>query len=186
MATKKTSKGGGKSGSKTGAKGASKKGAANKGAGKKSAGKAAVKSGGRKSAGKHVRTCPRRYLLAILACWGSSSLAVTLVAFAHIHELSIAEQTTEKRGVFVARVTADIDTLSHFTEWGGMAWLLSLALMIGSLALMLAYSWRLTIPVLVLTILLSPLGFLGYLLLRIPFRREAGQPGRDAQAAVAR
>ncbi len=73
-------------------------------------------------------------------------------AFAHIHELSIAEQTTEKRGVFVARVTADIDTLSHFTEWGGMAWLLSLALMIGSLALMLAYSWRLTIPVLVLTI----------------------------------
>ena len=73
-------------------------------------------------------------------------------AFAHIHDLSIAEQTTEKRGVFVARVTADIDTLSHFTEWGGMAWLLSLALMIGSLALMLAYSWRLTIPVLVLTI----------------------------------
>ena len=41
-------------------------------------------------------------------------------AFAHIHELSIAEQTTEKRGVFVARVTADIDTLSHFTEWA--AW----------------------------------------------------------------
>jgi hypothetical protein len=41
-------------------------------------------------------------------------------------------------------------------------------------------------PVLVLTILLSPLGFLGYLLVRIPFRREAGQPGRDAQAAVAR
>ena len=41
-------------------------------------------------------------------------------------------------------------------------------------------------PVLVLTILLSPLGFLGYLLVRIPFRREAGQPGRDAEAAVAR
>jgi Domain of unknown function (DUF4281) len=41
-------------------------------------------------------------------------------------------------------------------------------------------------PVLVLTILLSPLGFLSYLLVRIPFRREAGQPGRDAQAAVAR
>ena len=72
-------------------------------------------------------------------------------AFAHIHELSVAEQTTEKRGVFVARVTADIDTLSQFTEWGGIAWILSLALVVGSLGVMLAYSWRLTIPVLVLT-----------------------------------
>ncbi len=36
------------------------------------------------SIGKHARTCPRRYLLAILACWGVSSLAVTLVAFAHM------------------------------------------------------------------------------------------------------
>jgi hypothetical protein len=41
-------------------------------------------------------------------------------------------------------------------------------------------------PVLVLTILLSPLGFLGYLLVRIPFGRQAGQPSRDAQAAVGR
>ena len=40
--------------------------------------------------------------------------------------------------------------------------------------------------VLVLTILLSPLGFLGYLLVRIPFRGQAGQPSRDAQAAAAR
>jgi Domain of unknown function (DUF4281) len=41
-------------------------------------------------------------------------------------------------------------------------------------------------PVLLLTILLSPLGFLGYLLVRIPFRSQAGQPGRDAQAAAVR
>lgn len=41
-------------------------------------------------------------------------------------------------------------------------------------------------PVLVLTILLSALGFLGYLLVRIPFRGQAGQPRRDAQAAAAR
>jgi ATP-binding cassette, subfamily B, bacterial len=79
-------------------------------------------------------------------------LSLRVRAFRHIHELSIADQTTEKRGVFVARVTADIDTLSQFTEWGGIAWLLSLALMIGSLAMMLAYSWRLTVPVLALTI----------------------------------
>jgi hypothetical protein len=41
-------------------------------------------------------------------------------------------------------------------------------------------------PVLLLTILLSPLGFLGYLLVRIAFRHEAREPGRDAQAAAAR
>ena len=32
--------------------------------------------------------------------------------FAHIHSLSIAEQSEEKRGVFVARVTADVDALA--------------------------------------------------------------------------
>ncbi len=42
------------------------------------------------------------------------------------------------------------------------------------------------VPVLVLTILLSPIGFLGYLLVRIPFRPPAGQPSRDTQSAAAR
>ena len=72
--------------------------------------------------------------------------------FEHIHRLSIAEQSEEKRGVFVARVTADVDTLSQFTEWGAIAWIISFALVIGGLALMLAYSWQLTIPVVLLVI----------------------------------
>ena len=38
--------------------------------------------------------------------------------FAHIHGLSIAEQSAEKRGVFVARVTADVDAMQQFMEWG--------------------------------------------------------------------
>ena len=45
--------------------------------------------------------------------------------FAHIHALSIAEQSEEKRGVFVARVTADVDALQQFMEWGGIAWIIS-------------------------------------------------------------
>jgi ATP-binding cassette, subfamily B, bacterial len=72
--------------------------------------------------------------------------------FEHIHRLSIAEQSEEKRGVFVARVTADVDTLSRFTEWGAIAWIVSFALVIGGLTLMLAYSWQLTIPVVLLVI----------------------------------
>lgn len=70
--------------------------------------------------------------------------------FAHIHELSLAEQSHERRGVFVARVTADVDTLAKFTEWGGMAWIVAIAQIVGALALMLAYSWQLTIPVVLL------------------------------------
>ena len=67
--------------------------------------------------------------------------------FEHIHRLSIAAQSSERRGVYVARVTADVDTLSKFTEWGGIAWIVSFAMILGALVLMLVYSWQLTVPV---------------------------------------
>ena len=54
-------------------------------------------------------------------------MALRVRTFEHIHGLSIAAQSEEKRGVFVARVTADVDTLSQFTEWGGIAWIVSFA-----------------------------------------------------------
>jgi ATP-binding cassette subfamily B protein len=72
--------------------------------------------------------------------------------FQHIHHLSIAEQSEEKRGVFVARVTADVDALQEFMEWGGIAWIISVAQLIGALGLMLVYSWQLTLAILVLAI----------------------------------
>ncbi len=72
--------------------------------------------------------------------------------FEHIHELSIAEQSEEKRGVFVARVTADVDALQQFMEWGGIAWIISLAQVAGALMLMLVYSWQLTLAVMVLIV----------------------------------
>ncbi len=79
--------------------------------------------------------------------------------FAHIHDLSIAEQRAEKRGAFVSRVTADIDTLGQFMEWGGITWILSIALMLGTLIAMAVYSWQLTLVILVVV---SPI----YLVLR--------------------
>ena len=72
--------------------------------------------------------------------------------FAHIHRLSIAEQSEEKRGVFVARVTADADSLQQFTEYGGIAWLISFVQAFGALALMLVYSWQLSIVVVLLMV----------------------------------
>ena len=74
--------------------------------------------------------------------------------FAHIHRLSIAAQSEEKRGVFVARVTADVDALQQFMEWVGIAWIISGAQVAGALALMLLFSWQLA---LIITALVVPL-----------------------------
>jgi ATP-binding cassette subfamily B protein len=72
--------------------------------------------------------------------------------FRHIHALSIAEQSEEKRGVFVARVTADVDALQEFMEWGGIAWIISGAQAVGAMLLMLYYSWQLALAVMLLLI----------------------------------
>ena len=72
--------------------------------------------------------------------------------FAHIHRLSIAEQSAEKRGVFVARVTADVDAMQQFMEWGAIAWIWSGIQVVGSLALMLYFSWQLSLALVVLVI----------------------------------
>ncbi len=84
----------------------------------------------------------------------SALMNLRVKTFAHIHGLSIAEQSEEKRGVFVARVTADVETLSEFTEYAGIAWIISAFMLIGALGLMLSYSWQLTVAV---SILVMPL-----------------------------
>lgn len=66
-------------------------------------------------------------------------------AFAHIHDLSIAAQGAQKRGAFVSRVTADVDVLGQFLEWGGISWITSSALMVGTAVTMFVYSWRLAL-----------------------------------------
>jgi ATP-binding cassette, subfamily B, bacterial len=79
-------------------------------------------------------------------------LGLRIRTFAHIHSLSIAEQSEEKRGVFVARVTADIDAMQQFMEWGGIAWIWAGFQVAGSLALMLVFSWQLTLAIVGLVI----------------------------------
>ena len=67
--------------------------------------------------------------------------------FAHIHKLSIAEQSVTRRGTYVTRVTSDIDQLLQFMEWGALNWVLGGILMFGTLIAMFVYSWRLTLIV---------------------------------------
>ncbi|HVF76110.1 MAG TPA: ABC transporter ATP-binding protein [Acidimicrobiales bacterium] len=81
-----------------------------------------------------------------LATAGESALAGLRVrAFRHIHRLSLATQTDERRGALVSRVTSDVETLSQFLSWGGVAWLVNGAVMTSVLAVMFVYDWRLTL-----------------------------------------
>ena len=54
--------------------------------------------------------------------------------------------------MFVARVTADVDALQQFMEWGGIAWIISITQAVGALALMLVYSWQLALAIVLLMI----------------------------------
>ncbi|MDG1367514.1 MAG: ABC transporter ATP-binding protein [Acidimicrobiales bacterium] len=68
--------------------------------------------------------------------------------FGHIHRLSLADHTESRRGVLVARVTSDIETLTRFTQWGLISWITDTAIILGTVAVMLWYSWQLTLLVL--------------------------------------
>jgi putative ABC transport system ATP-binding protein len=76
--------------------------------------------------------------------------------FEHIHRLSIADHSEERKGALVARVTSDVETLAQFFQWGGLAWLLDGTLMLLVAGVMLAYDWVLAI---VAFIVAAPLGF---------------------------
>lgn len=67
--------------------------------------------------------------------------------FQHIHQLSLEDHNDEQRGSLVARVTSDVETLSQFFSWGGLAYLLNGALMIIVAGVMLVYDWSLALLV---------------------------------------
>ena len=76
--------------------------------------------------------------------------------FEHIHHLSLADHTDSRRGVLVARVTSDVETLARFTQWGLISWIIDTAIIVGTIAVMLWYSWPLTLLVLVIHVPLVP------------------------------
>ena len=77
--------------------------------------------------------------------------------FEHIHRLSIADHNDERTGALVARVTGDVETLSQFFSWGGLAILLDGTLMVVVAGVMLAYDWVLAVIAFVVA---APLAFL--------------------------
>ena len=68
-------------------------------------------------------------------------------AFRHVHDLPLLTQNTERRGALVSRVTSDVDQVSQFLVFGGLLFIVSIGQMLVATAIMLVYSWELTIVV---------------------------------------
>ncbi len=98
----------------------------------------------------------RLVLWRFLAAGESALSALRVKAFAHIHDLSIAEHSETKRGQLTARVTSDTETLSRFLQWGALTWVRQSAVVAGSLLAMFVFSWQLALVVVAVYLPLIP------------------------------
>lgn len=96
-----------------------------------------------------------------------------VAAFRHVHDLSVLTQSRQRRGALVSRVTSDVDTISTFVQWGGLLLITSATQLLVATAVMLVYSWSLTVvvwvafaPLFVLSALLQPRVSRAYALVR--------------------
>jgi len=85
--------------------------------------------------------------LARSSATGLSDLRVK--TFRHIHRLSALHIQSERRGALVSRVTSDVDTMQHFMEWAGVGMIVGVAQLLLAGTVMLIYSWKLTVVVVV-------------------------------------
>jgi len=95
-------------------------------------------------------------LIRLVTVTETALLNLRVRVFEHIHRLSLADHTEGRRGVLVARVTSDIETLVRFTQWGLISWITDSAVIVGTLAVMVWYSWQLTVLVVVVHLPLVP------------------------------
>ncbi len=103
-----------------------------------------------------VAAASRFALIRLVQMAESVLLELRVRAFEHIHRLSLATHTESRRGVLVARVTSDIEAMALFMQWGAMSWTINPVLILATLAVMLYYSWQLTVLVAVLHLPLLP------------------------------
>jgi putative ABC transport system ATP-binding protein len=93
-----------------------------------------------------IATIAQRTAVARLGLRSEEALySLRVKLFEHIHRLSLADHSEERKGGLVARVTSDVETLSQFFSWGALAWLLDGTLMLMVAAVMLAYDWVLAL-----------------------------------------
>jgi putative ABC transport system ATP-binding protein len=98
----------------------------------------------------------RATFLRLVRAAEASLMGLRVRAFEHIHRLSLAEHVEQRRGALVSRVTSDVETMAQFTEWGAVAWIVDSVLIVGTVAVMLAYSWQLALVSVLVFIPLLP------------------------------
>ena len=76
--------------------------------------------------------------------------------FAHVHELSIRHHGESRRGVLVARVTSDLETLAQFASWGAVSWIVNATMIVTALGVLAVYSWQLAVVVFVVLLPIFP------------------------------
>lgn len=103
-----------------------------------------------------VTYATRITLIRLVAMTETVLMNLRIRVFGHIHRLSLADHTESRSGVLVARVTSDIETLTRFTQWGLISWITDTAIILGTVALMLYYSWQLTLLVVAVHLPLVP------------------------------
>jgi ATP-binding cassette, subfamily B, bacterial len=69
-----------------------------------------------------------------------------------ILRMSIGQHAMERRGVLVARVTSDVETLSEFFGWGAMAWVMQSMTMLVVGVTMFIVNWKLALVAVVATV----------------------------------
>ncbi|GAA4945388.1 ABC transporter ATP-binding protein [Streptomonospora halophila] len=96
-----------------------------------------------------VATMASAYVMNVRLYRATESALATLrrKAFRHVHDLSVLTQNSERKGALVARVTADVDQISTFMQWGGLQLLVSIGQLVVATALMAVYSWELALLV---------------------------------------
>lgn len=103
-----------------------------------------------------VMIASRAAYIRLVSTAESALLGLRVRAFEHIHRLSLATHTRSRRGVLVARVTSDVETLAQFAQWGAVSWVVNTALILGTLVVMFLYSWQLSLLVVAVHLPLAP------------------------------
>lgn len=78
-------------------------------------------------------------------------------AFGHVHALSLSHHNESQRGVLVARVTSDIETLAQFASWGAVSWVVNSTMIVVALGVLALYSWQLALVVFLVLIPVLPI-----------------------------
>ncbi|WP_184847285.1 ABC transporter ATP-binding protein [Allocatelliglobosispora scoriae] len=92
--------------------------------------------------------CGYAMMLRLFRVSETALATVRVKVFRHIHDLSILRVESQQRGALVSRATSDVDQITTFLQWNGVVLFICVGQTLVTGAVMVAYSWQLTLVVL--------------------------------------